>query len=119
MLLPKFGGREPVFFFECAVKAGVVAKAVLLIEGSHRRAGKDSVFAGVEPFFKHILVQGNAHAVLKYMGDVVLADIEKVGKCIQAQIILQMVVDIITYIYIQCACVGLGNLMQHLEGEPV
>ena len=77
MLFFKFFWRRAEFFFKCPVKAGVIVKSILLIDLSKRDSGKNSVFACLETFFGDVLMEGNSHIILKNVGNMVFAHIEK------------------------------------------
>lgn len=76
-LLPVFFRGKAEFLFKGPVKAGVIRKAVLMVQLPKRDAGEDSVFTGLKPFFQDVLVKGNPHIILKYMGNVIFAGIKK------------------------------------------
>ena len=101
VLLPVLLGGNTVLLFECPEKAGVVLEAVLEIHMADGLVGQYGVLAGVKPFFQDVLVEWNAHVVLKYVGDMVFAHIEKGRQAVQAQILLQVPVDVVTDVQVQ------------------
>ena len=56
---------------------------------------QDSIFACLETFLQNVLMQGDAHIILKHMGNMLFAGIEKRCQMVKGEILVQMVVDII------------------------
>ena len=89
-------GATPNSFFEGPEEAGVVPETE---SGGHlveRHSGEDAVLAGVQPLFYQILMDGHAHVVLEYMGNVIFAHIKFPGQGVQTQIFLQVGIDVLT-----------------------
>ena len=83
VLLPEFRGREAELLFKRPVKTGVIVKSKLIDQLVEWNPRQDSIFACLEAFFNDILMEGDAHIILKNVGNMVFTHIKEGGQLIQ------------------------------------
>ena len=108
-----------VLLFKCPEKAGIVFKSVLVVDLPDGLSGQNGIFAGMKTLFQYILVKRDAHIILEYMGNMKFAYVEKGSQAVQAQIFLQMPVDVIADVQVQKIFIYCGPLMDHIIYYPV
>ena len=101
VMFPVFLGGDTVLLFKGPEKAGVVLKSVLMVNMADGLVGQDGVLAGMKALFQDILVKGDPHIVLKYVGYVIFTHIKKGGQAVQAQITLQMPVNVVADVQVE------------------
>lgn len=90
-----------VLFFKSPIEAGIVFKTILFENPADWHTAKNGIFAGMQPFFCNILMDGDADIVFKRMGNIKLADIKLLCQMLQRQVCIQVIRYIITNIQIQ------------------
>ena len=119
MLAAVFFWGSAVLLFKCPEKAGIIFKSVLVVDLPDGLSGQNGIFAGMKTLFQYILVKRDAHIILEYMGNMKFAYVEKGSQAAQAQIFLQMPVDVIADVQVQKIFIYCGPLMDHIIYYPV
>ena len=96
MHVPEIFGRNPVFFFECPVKTGVVTEAEGLIGFGDTHLSENGFPARGKPFFCNVLVNRQYQIILEYMVNVVFADKKFSGKLFKGEIFVKMFLSAIS-----------------------
>ena len=82
--------RHPELFLKRPEKAGIILKPVHKTGFADTRAAADRVPAHPNPFFQDELVDGKPQICLKYMGNMVFADIKFPGQPFKRKILFNV-----------------------------
>ena len=67
---------DTVLLFKCPIETGIVSESIGLANVRNGHTGAKRLFAQTEAFFCNILMNRKPQIFLKYMGNVVFADIK-------------------------------------------
>lgn len=99
--------RHPELFLKRPEKAGIILKPVHKTGFADTRAAADRVPAHPNPFFQDELVDGKPQICLKYMGNMVFADIKFPGQPFKRKILFNVFLDIPQHTKMPCSSQGI------------